>query len=95
MSEEMMNEQQEHRGGARRFVARPKVCQFCSDKTLKIDYKNADMLRRFVTEEGKIRPRRQTGTCAKHQRAVAYAVKRARQIALLHFTSEPYQDVVR
>ncbi len=95
MSEEMMNEQQEHRGAARRFVARPKVCQFCSDKSLKIDYKNADMLRRFVTEEGKIRPRRQTGTCAKHQRAVAYAVKRARQIALLPFTSEPYQDVVR
>ena len=85
MSEEMMNEQQDHRGGARRFVARPKVCQFCSDKNVKIDYKNADLLRRFVTEEGKIRPRRQTGTCAKHQRAVAYAVKRARQIALLPF----------
>ena len=88
MSEEMMNEQQDHRGGARRFVARPKVCQFCSDKNVKIDYKNTDLLRRFVTEEGKIRPRRQTGTCA-------YAVKRARQIALLPFTSEPYQDVVR
>lgn len=94
MNEEMMNEQQDHRA-ARRFAPRPKVCQFCSDKTVKIDYKNVDLLRRYVTEEGKIRPRRQTGTCAKHQRAVAYAVKRARQIALLPFTSEPYQDVVR
>lgn len=95
MSEENLNEQ-EHRGGSgRRFVPRPKVCQFCSDKTVEIDYKNVDLLRRFVTEEGKIRPRRQTGTCAKHQRAVASAVKRARQIALLPYTSEPYQDVVR
>lgn len=93
MSEEMHNEQ-DHRG-PRRFVARPKVCQFCSDKTVKIDYKNIDLLRRFVTEEGRIRPRRQTGTCAKHQRAVALAVKRARQIALLPFTSEPYQEIVR
>ena len=99
MTDEIMNEQQEHRGNgntnARRFVARPKVCQFCSDKEKKIDYKDVDTLKRYVTEDGKIRPRRQTGTCAKHQRAVAYAVKRARQIALLPFTSEPYQDVVR
>lgn len=96
MSDENLNEQ-EHRGGgnSRRFVPRPKVCQFCAEKTVEIDYKNTDLLRRFVTEEGKIRPRRQTGTCAKHQRAVASAVKRARQIALLPYTAEPYQDVVR
>ena len=95
MSDEIVNEQ-EHRGGnSRRFVPRLKVCQFCSDKTTEIDYKNVDLLRRFVTEEGKIRPRRQTGTCAKHQRAVASAIKRARQISLLPYTSEPYQEVVR
>lgn len=94
MNEEMMNEQ-ERRGGARRFAPRPRFCAFCSKDAKKIDYKDVDLLRRYVTEEGKIRPRRQTGCCAKHQRAVAYAVKRARQIALLPFTSEPYQDVVR
>ncbi len=71
--------------GERRFFARPKICQFCADKNLKIDYKAVDMLRRHVTEEGKIRPRRQTGTCAKHQRELAGAVKRARHIALLPF----------
>jgi small subunit ribosomal protein S18 len=94
MSEANSNEQQEHRGG-RRFIARPKFCQFCSEKDVKIVYKNTDLLRRYVTEEGKIRPRRQTGTCAKHQRKVAAAVKKARFIALLPYTSEPYQDVVR
>ncbi|NJC98159.1 MAG: 30S ribosomal protein S18 [Anaerolineales bacterium] len=73
-------------GGERRFFAKPKFCQFCADKTLTIDYKKTDLLRKFVTEEGKIRPRRQTGNCAKHQRAVAAAVKQARQIALLPFT---------
>ncbi len=69
----------------RRYVARPKICQFCADKNLTIDYKNYDLLRRFVTEEGKIRPRRQTGTCALHQRELAQAIKRARHIALLPF----------
>lgn len=72
--------------GGRRYYARPRVCQFCTDHTMVIDYKLADMLRRFITEEGKIRPRRQTGTCAKHQRQLARAIKRARHIALLHYT---------
>jgi small subunit ribosomal protein S18 len=53
-----------------------------------IDYKQVELLRRFVTEDGKIRPRRQTGTCAKHQRELAQAIKRARHIALLQFTGE-------
>jgi len=65
----------ERRGG--KFVPRPKVCQFCVDKVKKIDYKQSDMLRRFVSERGKIRPRRQTGTCARHQRHLALAIKRA------------------
>ena len=82
-------------GGGRRFVSRPKICQFCADKDIVINYKEVDMLRRYVTEEGKIRPRRQTGTCAKHQRALAAAVKRARQIALLPFTGESLNDALR
>ena len=69
----------------RRYVSRPKICQFCADKNTAIDYKQADFLRRFVTEDGKIRPRRQTGTCAKHQRELATAIKRARHLALLSF----------
>ena len=64
-----------------------KVCRFCSQK-LKIDYKDADTLRRFITERGKILPRRITGTCAKHQRSLATAIKQARTIALLPFVAE-------
>jgi small subunit ribosomal protein S18 len=64
-----------------------KVCRFCTQK-LKVDYKDADTLRRFVTERGKILPRRITGTCAKHQRVVAEAVKRARIIAVLPFVAK-------
>jgi small subunit ribosomal protein S18 len=85
---EQRNESNMEQGQDRRYYARPKICQFCADKHLAIDYKQADVLRRFVTEEGKIRPRRQTGTCAKHQRVLATAIKRARQIALLPFTGK-------
>jgi small subunit ribosomal protein S18 len=71
----------------RGFTPRPKICQFCSDKEATINYKDYDLLRRYVMEDGKIRPRRQTGTCAKHQREVAAAIKKARFIALLPFVS--------
>jgi small subunit ribosomal protein S18 len=64
-----------------------KVCRFCTQK-MKIDYKDGDALRRFITERGKILPRRITGTCAKHQRALALAIKRARVIALLPFVAD-------
>ena len=64
-----------------------KICRFCVQK-LRIDYKDSDTLRRFITERGKILPRRITGTCAKHQRAVALAIKRARMIALLPFVAD-------
>lgn len=74
--------------GGRRFYSQPRVCQFCTDRNAVIDYKQAEALRRFVSEDGKIRPRRQTGTCAKHQRELARAIKRARHLALLPFTSE-------
>ena len=79
-------------GGERRFFAKPKTCQFCADKTLTIDYKKTDLLRKYITEEGNIRPRRQTGACAKHQRVVAQAVKRARHIALVPFTGKQMEE---
>jgi small subunit ribosomal protein S18 len=73
--------------GKGKVYFKKKVCKFCTQK-LKIDYKDADVLRRFITERGKILPRRITGTCAKHQRALALAIKRARTIALLPFVAE-------
>lgn len=91
MSDEM-NMDMEQQSGGRRYIARPKICQFCADKNIAIDYKQIDILRRFVTEEGKIRPRRQTGTCARHQRELAGAVKRARHLALLPYVAEPRED---
>jgi len=78
----------ENQTGGRRFFARPRECAFCADKNTRIDYKQVDLLRRYVTDEGKIRPRRQTGVCAKHQRELARAVKRARHIALLPYAGE-------
>ncbi len=76
----------------RHYYSRPKFCQFCADKNLTIDYKKVDMLKRLITEDGKIRPRRQTGTCARHQRAVAVAIKQARHIALLPFVGKQWED---
>ena len=67
---------------------RKKVCALCSDKNLVLDYKNADQLKKFVNDKGKILPRRATGACAKHQRDITLAVKRARHIAVLPFTAE-------
>ena len=75
------------RGKGGKVYFKKKVCRFCSQK-LKIDYKDGDMLRKFITERGKILPRRITGTCAKHQRALAQAIKRARVIALLPFVAD-------
>ena len=67
---------------------RRKVCAFCVDKVEHIDYKDAAKLRRYLSERGKILPCRMTGTCAKHQRQLTVAIKRARQIALLPFVAE-------
>jgi small subunit ribosomal protein S18 len=72
------------RGG--RGFGRRKVCRYCADHNLKVDYKNAADLKYFVTERGKIVPRRISGNCARHQREVATAIKRGRQVALLPFT---------
>lgn len=69
----------------KRFFHRRKVCRFCADSTMVIDYKEPRTLRYFISERGKIIPRRITGTCAKHQRALTTAIKRARTIALLPY----------
>jgi small subunit ribosomal protein S18 len=71
----------------RRTFHRRKVCRFCVDSDLTIDYKDSKTLRYFVTERGKIVPRRISGNCAKHQRELTLAIKRARQIALLPHTT--------
>jgi small subunit ribosomal protein S18 len=79
------------RGGAggRRGFGRKKVCRFCADKTAVIDYKDPNTLKLFVTERGKIIPRRISGNCASHQRDVARSIKRGRQVALLPYTVTP------
>jgi small subunit ribosomal protein S18 len=74
-------------GGRRRPMMRRKVCRFCADKSIRIDYKDIRLLTGFVTERGKITPSRITGTCARHQRLLTTAVKRARSVALLPFTT--------
>ena len=72
----------------KRRKRRPKVCHFCVDKIDHVDYKEVEKLKKYVTERGKIVPRRVTGTCAKHQRQLTRAIMRARIIALLPFTSD-------
>jgi small subunit ribosomal protein S18 len=67
---------------------RKKVCPLCGDKTLVLDYKDADQMRKFINERGKILPRRVTGACAKHQREITLAVKRARHIAIIPYTED-------
>ena len=86
----MENERENVQPRPARPVARrhKKVCQFCADKIAEIDYKDTARLRTCISERAKILPRRVTGTCAKHQRQVAVAVKRARQAALLPYVSD-------
>src|SRR5512136_1871322 len=79
----------EGRGGKRRGGGggrRKRVCRFCADKSLRIDYKDPYSLRYFITDRGRVVPRRISGTCAKHQRRVSQAIKRARNVALMPFT---------
>ena len=75
------------RGGGGRFGGRRKVCGFCVDKIGEVDYKDTPRLRRYISERGKIEPRRKLGTCARHQRSLTTAIKRARHVALLPFTT--------
>lgn len=81
-------ERDSKKGGARMKRAKRKVCGFCMDKAEGIDYKDINKLRKYVTERGKILPRRISGNCAKHQRALTQAIKVARNIALLPFTTD-------
>jgi small subunit ribosomal protein S18 len=71
-----------------RGFKRRKICRFCQNKMQVIDYKDVEILQTFITERGKIIPRRISGTCAKHQRALSSAIKRSRQIALMPFISD-------
>jgi small subunit ribosomal protein S18 len=75
-------------GGRGRFGGRKKVCAFCVDKVDVIDYKDPGKLRRYISDRGKIEPRRKTGTCARHQRRLTLAIKRARHLALLPYTAD-------
>jgi len=77
----------ETREKGRRFVFKPKVCPFCAEK-VNIDYKDVAKLRRYISDRARIEPRRRTGTCAKHQRRLALAIKRARYLALLPYTPD-------
>ena len=76
------------RWGGGRYVPRRKVCAFCVSKAKAIDYKDAPKLQSYISDRGKIQPRRRTGVCAKHQRSLAVAIKRARYIALLPYVPE-------
>ena len=73
--------------GGKKVFQKKKVCRFCTDASLLIDYKDARLLKPFISERGKIMPSRITGNCAKHQRTVTHAIKRARIIAILPFAS--------
>jgi small subunit ribosomal protein S18 len=84
------DERPRRRGGGGRF-GRRRVCSFCVDKVQHIDYKETGRLRRYVSDRAKIEPRRKTGTCARHQRMLTLALKRARHIALLPFTAQHIQ----
>lgn len=75
-------------GNKKNFIFKKRVCFFCKNKESLIDYKDAGLMKRFVTESGKISPRRFTGTCAKHQKKLTVEIKKARQMALLHYTDK-------
>lgn len=89
-SEAQRPERRERRPSGGRGMRRPrrKVCAFCVDKMDYIDYKDVNRLRRYMTERGKIMPRRMSGVCAKHQRDLAIAIKRARIVALLPYVAD-------
>jgi len=81
----------EDREQRRSYVRRRRECAFCTDRSKVIDYKDTELLQRYVTDHARMRPRRTTGTCAKHQRALAKAIKRARHLALLPYSTRHVQ----
>jgi small subunit ribosomal protein S18 len=86
--EDYRNEDSKDMGQKRKAYIKKKVCRFCADKNAKLDYKEVDTLKRFITEGGKITPRRITGNCSKHQRLLAEQIKIARAIALLPYVKK-------
>ncbi len=85
MAKQRISKPKGERWSRTRYVPKRRICRFCVDKVETIDYKNPLKLRRYISDRGKIEPRRRTGTCAKHQRALAVAIKRARHLALLPY----------
>jgi small subunit ribosomal protein S18 len=79
------------RSGRAKYIPKRKICFFCRDKVQYIDYKDVAMLRPYISDRGKITPRRKSGTCARHQRALTLAIKRARHLALLPFVAAHVQ----
>jgi small subunit ribosomal protein S18 len=91
MAKQRGEKQQQRRGGRRgpqQFSGRRKSCQFCRDKRDRVDYKDIGSLRRYISDKGKIRSRRMTGACRRHQSQIARAVKRARELALLPYVGD-------
>ncbi len=89
----MSDEEQEQTesGPARRFRRKPRACQFCADQATSIDHKQTELLKRFTYDSGKIRPRRDSGACARHQRMLGRAIKRARHLALLPYAADRFR----
>ncbi len=85
MAKEKPRKPRSNTWGRTRYAPKRKICLFCSDQVTVIDYKDPSKLRRYISDRGKIEPRRKTGTCAKHQRALAVSIKRARHLALLPY----------
>jgi small subunit ribosomal protein S18 len=92
MAQQKDRQQQRRRGGPATGPIRKKNCWFCRNKIQDVDWKDANQLRRYVSEKGKIRSRRITGACRRHQRQVAVAVKRAREMALLPYVAEGREE---
>jgi small subunit ribosomal protein S18 len=92
MAQQKDRQQQRRRGGPPTGPIRKKNCWFCRNKIQEVDWKDANQLRRYVSEKGKIRSRRITGACRRHQRQVAVAVKRAREMALLPYVAEGREE---
>ena len=91
MSEQVLEEEKfvkEEKSFKKKRPSRRKVCAFCMDKATEIDYKDVNKLKKYITEKGKIISRRQTGTCAKHQRELTTAIKRARTMAYLPYVGD-------
>ena len=94
MTRQRSSKTKDTRWSRSRYVPRRKVCSFCAGKVKVVDYKDPEKLRNYISDRGKIEPRRRTGTCAKHQRILARAIKRARHLALLPYVPAHMRKMV-